>query len=116
MGLAMTAATYNLAIDQGADFAIELVIKEDGVIKDLTGYFARSQIRNTKDAGVVVSNFTCTISAPATGAIAVTMHNSVSGVLSSGAYVYDVELFTVDDGSVTRVIEGAVAVSRGVTR
>ena len=93
-----------------------MVIKENAVIKDLTGYSARAQVRSTKDAGIVVSNFTCTIAAPATGAVAVTMHNSISAVLPAGDYVYDLELFTVDDGSVTRVIEGAVAVSRGVTR
>ena len=34
----MTAATYDLVIDQGSDFAIDLTITESGTAKNLTGY------------------------------------------------------------------------------
>jgi hypothetical protein len=112
----MTAATYDISIDQGSDFAMQLVVKEDGVVKDLTNYLARSSIRTTKEDSAIAAAFTCTIPAPATGAVNVALHNSVSSVLIAGAYVYDLELYTTADAAVTRVIEGAVSVSRGVTR
>ncbi len=57
----MTAAAYNLTIDQGSDFALDLVVKEDNVAKDLTGYSARAQMRNTKGASTVSATFTCTV-------------------------------------------------------
>ena len=34
----MTAATYDLMIDQGSDFAVDLAITEAGSEKNLTGY------------------------------------------------------------------------------
>ena len=46
----MSAATYNFNLDQGANFVLDLVMKEDGSVKDLTGYSARAQLRRTKDA------------------------------------------------------------------
>ena len=46
----MAAATYNLVIDQGSDFVIDLVVKQSGSIKDLTNYSARAQLRTKKDA------------------------------------------------------------------
>jgi hypothetical protein len=95
---------------------MQLVIKEDGVVKDLTGYFARSDIRVAKESNTVSASFTCTIPAPETGAIIVALQNAVSAALAAGTYVYDLELYTAGDGAVTRILEGAVAVSRGVTR
>ena len=51
----MSAATYNFNLDQGADFALEMIMKEDGAVKDLSGYSARAQLRKTKDAtGVII--------------------------------------------------------------
>ena len=44
----MSAARYNLVIDQGSDFAVSLVISEDGNVKDLAGFSARAQMRSSK--------------------------------------------------------------------
>ena len=38
----MSAANYDLVIDQGSTFTIDLVVKENSVIKNLTGYSAVS--------------------------------------------------------------------------
>ena len=62
----MTAAVYNLVIDQGSDFAIDLLIKEIGVVKDLSGYSARAQMRPTRTSDTVAGTFTCTVLSPAT--------------------------------------------------
>ena len=39
----MSAAHYNIEVDQGSDFSIEVEVKEDDVVKNLTGYSARAQ-------------------------------------------------------------------------
>ena len=39
----MAAATYNIEVDQGSDFSINIQVKEDDEVKNLTGYSARSQ-------------------------------------------------------------------------
>ena len=40
----MSAARYNLIIDQGTDFALEFIVKESGTAKDLSsGFSARAQ-------------------------------------------------------------------------
>ncbi len=89
----MSAAKYDLTIDQGSDFEITLNIKEDGVNKDLTGWGARGQLRETLEADVAAEfNFG---SSPydATGNIVATMVSADSGNLTAGQYFYDIEIF-----------------------
>ena len=62
----MAAANYDLTIDQGTTFAIDITINEAGSIKDLSGYSARAQMRSTKTATSVAASFTCTVLSPAT--------------------------------------------------
>ena len=54
----MTAARYDLVIDQGSDFAIELTVKENETVKNLSGYSARAQIRPTKSSSTLTGTFT----------------------------------------------------------
>ena len=65
----MTAAVYNLVIDQGSDFAIEFTVNESGSVKDLTGYSARAQLRPTKSSSALTATFLCSIPTPANGKI-----------------------------------------------
>ena len=90
----MSAAKYDLTIDQGSDFKITLNVKEDGVNKDLTGWSARGQLRETLEADVAEDfNFG---SSPydATGNIVATISNEDAGNLTAGQYFYDIEIFT----------------------
>lgn len=90
----MSAAKYDLTIDQGSDFQITLNVKEDGVNKDLTGWSARGQLRQTLEADVAEQfNFG---SSPydATGNIVATMASVDAGNLTAGQYFYDIEIFT----------------------
>jgi hypothetical protein len=111
----MSAATYNLTIDQGSDFAVEFQISEDGVPRNLTGYFARSQVRKLKTSSDVAVNFTCTITAPLEGKMVMSLDNTATSMVA-GDYHYDMELYTLEDASVTRMIEGKVTVTQEVTR
>lgn len=112
----MSAATYNFNLDQGTDFALEMIMKEDSVVKDLTGYSARSQLRKTKDASTAAASFDCTIPSPESGKIRMQMSNAVSKDIAAGVYYYDLEIYTSGDALVLRLLQGQVTVTREITR
>ena len=107
----MTAARYDITIDQGSDFSLELVVKESGTIKDLRNdttsqagvtkkWAVRSRYRKTLEDStayrILAANTDKDSSANATGKIVLThAYNSNSGV-PAGTYVYDVELLQYD--------------------
>jgi hypothetical protein len=113
----MTAAVYNLVIDQGSDFLIDLLIKENGVVKDLRDYFARAQMRSTRTSDTVAGTFTCTVLTPATnGTVKMELPNAVSSGMAAGRYYYDLEIYTSGDSVVKRLIQGEVTLNPEVTR
>ena len=112
----MTAATYNLTIDQGSDFALDLVVSESGSVKNLKNYSARAQMRSTKGASSVSATFTCTIPNAAAGQVKMELSNSASSAISAGKYYYDLEIFTTSDAIVKRLMQGTVILTPEVTR
>ena len=117
----MAAATYNITIDLGSDFALALQLQqEDGTVDDLTGYSARAQLRQTKSAAIIAATFTCIIPTPANGIISMELSNSVTEDLTAsvtaGKYYYDVEIYTAADVIVRRVLQGDALVTQEVTR
>ena len=112
----MSAARYNLVIDQGSDFAINFTVKEDGSAKNLTGYSARAQMRTSKTSSTVTATFNCSIPDPSTGVITTSLGHSVSSALTAGTYVYDLEIFTANNATVTRLLQGSVDLTQEVTR
>lgn len=112
----MSAARYNLVIDQGSDFAVDFTVNENGSAKDLTGYSARAQMRATKTSSTVAATFTCTIPTPANGTVRMTLPHGTSSGMSSGRYFYDLEIFTSGDALVTRIMQGEVDITQEVTR
>ena len=112
----MTAAVYNLTIDQGSDFAIQLTLSEAGAAKNLTGYAGRAQLRSKKLDVEAAAEFTVTMVDPEEGKVKVSMANGTSAQLLAGLYYYDLELYTNADSIVTRLLEGQVTVKQEVTR
>ena len=112
----MSAATYNFNLDQGADFVLEMIMKEDGAVKDLSGYSARAQMRKTKDSTEVTATFTCSVVDPSAGKIRMSMTNATTGAITAGVYFYDLEIFTASDVFVLRLIQGQATVTREITR
>ena len=112
----MTAANHNLTIDQGSDFALDLVVKDSGVVKNLAGYSARAQMRSTKSASSVSATFTCTVTNASGGALKMELPNATSSALSAGKYYYDLELYTASDAIVARLMQGTVILTPEVTR
>jgi|TARA_R110000787_G_scaffold249934_1_gene355551 hypothetical protein len=112
----MSAARYNLVIDQGSDFAVNFTVNDDGSAKNLTGYSARAQMRTTKSATSVAATFVCTIPTPANGTITLALPNATSTSMAAGNYVYDLEIFTTSNAIVTRLLQGSVTLTQEVTR
>ena len=113
----MSAANYDLVIDQGSTFAIDLTVKESGVAKNLTGYSARAQMRSTNTAASVSGTFTCTVLNPASnGVLKMELPASTSSAMSAGLYFYDLEIHTGSDAIVKRLLEGKVTINQEVTR
>lgn len=112
----MSAARYDLVIDQGSDFAIEFTVAEAGTAKDLTGYSARAQLRVNKSSSSVAATFTCTIPTPTNGKINMTLPNGISAPLTAGRFHYDLEIYTSSDALVNRLLHGEVTLTQEVTR
>lgn len=112
----MPAATYNLTIEQGADFAIQLTLSEDGSAKELAGYSARAQMRLKKTDVSPAASFTCTVTSPSEGKVKMSLTNAITTALSPGIYYYDLELYTANDDNVTRLLQGQATVIAEVTK
>ena len=95
----MTAARHDLTIDQGADFSLELTIKESGSAKNLTNWHARSQLRKNKESASAAASFDVSIGTPVTaGKVLMQMDWEETDDLPAGIYYYDLELYNVAEG------------------
>tara|TARA_Y100000817_G_scaffold86195_1_gene66918 strand:+ start:168 stop:506 length:339 start_codon:yes stop_codon:yes gene_type:complete len=112
----MSAGTYNLVIDQGSDFALDLVIKQSGSALNLTNYTGRAQLRTSVTASSASATFTVTKTNAAGGALKMELSASTSSSLAAGQYVYDLEIFTSGDAIVKRILQGEVTITPEVTR
>ena len=127
----MSAATYNLFIDQGSDFAIDLVIKENGSTMNLTNYSGRGQLRSSHTSTTIIGYFKVTKPGTGTdGALKIEIPNGSwtdtsvtpnavrigSTDMAAGQYVYDLEIFTNSDAVVKRIMQGTATINPEVTR
>lgn len=125
----MTAVSYNLVIEQGADFAFSLEYRDSsGALVNLTGYTARMDVRASDDIAptspgtpivqLTTANGRITLGG-ALGTVALALTAAVTAALAptppGGWYVYDLELVSAG-GVVTRLLQGRVSVPAEVTR
>ena len=109
------AAISNLYIDQGTDFNVTVdVTNTDGSVLNLSNYTAVSQIRKTYGSSTVSATFATSI-ASAQGQVTLTLTDTQTAGLAAGRYVYDLNI-TSSAGQTTRVVEGQVVLTPGVTR
>ena len=111
------AARANLVIDQGTSFSSDVTVKDlNANAFDLTGYTAAAKMAKGYESTKTRSTITATISSsPGTGLVDLTMTASETSALSSGRYVYDLEITQTSSGNVTRVIEGIITVTPQVS-
>lgn len=116
----MAAGNYDFYIEQGATFYQQIVWKDSaGDPIDLTGYTARMQLRKTVKATDVILSLTTengriTLGG-AEGTITLEVDAEDTADLTEFCGVYDLEV-EASDGTVTRLLQGQIEVSREVTR
>jgi len=110
------AVYSNIVVDQGADYSASIDVTDaDGDTTDLTGYTGAGQIRKTYSSTTAV-DFTVTVADPATsGVLNISLTNAQTNAMKAGRYVYDVEI-TSSGGIKTRVLEGQLEITPGVTQ
>jgi hypothetical protein len=110
------AQTYNLHIDAGATFNLNLRYRnQDGSLYDLTGYTASLQVRKTATSSTAVVSVTPSINV-ATSVISVNIPAATTSTLTDSPYVWALELHSADESNVIRLVEGLVIVSPEVVR
>lgn len=103
-----------IVIDQGTTFQTSInVTDENDDVVDLTGYSAVAQMRKHYTSSNSFA-FTTSIS-PSIGVVTLSMTANATNLITAGRYMYDCEL-TDPNGAVTRLVEGIVTVTPGVTR
>lgn len=108
------AIKANISIDQGSTFQTSINVTDDNDDPiDLTDYSAAAQMRKHFTSSTSYA-FTATIS-PLLGVVTLAMTANTTNTIEAGRYVYDCEL-TDNNGKVTRLVEGIVTVTPGVTR
>lgn len=108
------AVYSNLTIDQGASFSANIdVTDSDGDALNLDGYSVEGQIRKTYSSTTAV-DFTASIINASAGVVQISLSATQTNNMKAGRYVYDVEINS--GGTITRVVEGQVEVTPGVTR
>ena len=116
------ARKYDLVIEQGATFKLRLIWKgENKQPLDLTSYTASLQVRETYASSDTLLSLTSepnggiTIT-PTEGRIDIVIESTVTANLPAPKNgVYDLEL-TSPAAEVTRLLEGKVRITPGVTR
>ena len=111
----MAAGIYDIVIDQGADFSIQLELANNGSAVNLTGYTARAQLRATPTSSELAGSFTINFTDRANGILKMEMTNSTTAGLPPGKYYYDLESVS-GGGVVTRLLQGVARVTPNVTR
>ena len=110
------AIIANLFIDQGTDFSIVVDVTDaTGSVLDLTGYSAAAQIRKTYGSSSTSATFATSTGTPSQGKVTLSLTDTQTSGLSSGRYVYDLNI-TSGSGVKTRVVEGQAIITPGVTR
>ena len=110
----MSAGKYNIFIEQGSDFSLQLTVQESGSAKNLTGYSVRGQLRSSIDAASASASFTGVVINESGGILTASLSFAVTETLNPGVYNYDIEIYT--SGSVQKLLKGLATVTGEVTR
>lgn len=104
----------NLKIDQGTDFLTSVTLTDDdGDPISLSNYTGAGQIRKYYTSTTAV-DFNVSVDA-GTGTVTISLTSAQTNAMEAGRYVYDVEL-TDTANVVSRILEGIVTITPGVTR
>lgn len=114
----MAAGNYTIKIDQGSDFSLVVEWKDPaGAPINMTGFSAKMDIRDRAGDPDLIDSFSVGSGLTITGAagrVTLSITASESSAWDFDRAVYDLEV-TSGGGAKTRLIQGAVLLSREVT-
>lgn len=116
----MAAGTYDFEIEQGTTFNKEFLYKDvnDDPV-NLSGYTARMQVRSTVSSADVLLSLTTSngriTMGGAAGTIDLDLTATDTAAITWRRGVYDLEIVS-SNGTVTRLLQGVITISREVTR
>jgi len=115
--MAVTQKTaVNFSIDQGADFSKTFTVTTDGTTAyDISGLTLQAQMRKSYDSSSATATFTATVVSGSDGTYKLTLSNSTTADITSGRYVYDVELILADS-TIEKVHYGLITVHPEATK
>jgi len=103
---------YDLIIDQGSDFAVEIDLYDDNGDPDTTAYNASAMMRKNYTSTNSYS-FTCSVN---NSILVLSMDAGYTANIAAGRYFYDVELYDPDANTTNRIMEGQVTLTPQITR
>ena len=112
----MAAGNYDIVIDQGANFALEFAVSEDGAAVNLSSHSVTAQLRPTPSSNTLTATFTCTITNASEGKFTMNLGHAVTANIAAGKYYYDTEIHNSEIDSITRLVQGVARVTQNVTR
>lgn len=111
----MSVRVVNLVIPQGTDYSSSFMLEDyDDLPIDLSGYTGTCHIKKHPSSSSKYS-MDVTFPNPDYGEIQVSIGSTNSASMKEGRYLYDVLLIETATGLKTRVVEGTVTVTAGVS-
>lgn len=111
----MPAAYQNFYLEQGTTYTNLITLDgSNGAAYNLYGFSVNSQAKRSYYSSNVILQFSSSIYDASNGIISLSANNCVTANVPTGKLVYDV-VITDAFGNVTRVLEGQIFVSPGVT-
>tara|TARA_Y100001973_G_scaffold98715_1_gene156710 strand:- start:294 stop:653 length:360 start_codon:yes stop_codon:yes gene_type:complete len=118
----MSAGRYDILIEQGATLSLDIDYKDssNNLINLTSGYTAAMKIKDTIGGTTIASltngnGITFHSSSSATPNIAISIAHGTTAGYDFDDAVYDLELTNTSTGTVSRIVEGKVTLSRNVT-
>jgi hypothetical protein len=108
------ATKANITVDQGSNYSTTVALTDDdGDAISLVGYTAAAQIRKHYTSTNAISFSTSILES--NGQITISLTTTQTNSMTSGKYVYDIEIIS-SANVVSRVLEGILTITPGVTR
>lgn len=115
--MAVTQKTAeNFGLDQGATFSKNFTVTTDGsTAYDISDLTLQAQMRKSYDSSSATATFTATVVTGSSGIYKLVLSNSTTASITSGRYVYDVELILADS-TIEKVHHGIITVHPEATK
>ena len=112
----MAAGYSDQYLEQGASFFSQLTLTDDyGARYDLQSFIISSRAKKSYTTANVAFTFTAQVTDPVNGLITLSLDAATTANVPYGKYVYDVTIQDPETNLITRVLEGQIYVSPGVT-